>query len=147
MTTHSTAIPADVSLWDYRCDFIKNRDGDSVTLLLDRGFGDYKNTQDGVRLSGVYAPELDQVGGAACRDFVRDWFLGHSLTSMLEEAVTLWPLMVRTSVTARGRERQTFGRYIGIVWAPGDPVSLNDAVNTYVVEQGFSRGTGYRPPA
>lgn len=133
-------IPAEASLWDYRCSFIGNHDGDSVTLRVDQGFGTSRVTQEGLRLKDVYAPELRETGGADVRDFVSAWFDRKAT----EEFWNDWPFMLRTEMTKGGtRERVTLGRYIGIVWFPSDPISLNEAVNAYVIEKGYSRGTGF----
>lgn len=137
-------IPTDFSLWDYRCAFIGNHDGDSVTLRIDQGFGISKITEDGLRLKGTYAPEMREIGGADTRDFVARWFADHEPADIFDRVLMAWPYMLRTEMT-RGfrRERVTLGRYVGIVWAPNDPISLNEAVNAYVIEQGYSRGTGF----
>ena len=131
--------PGEVTARDWRCSYLSNRDGDTVTLLIDQGLGHTKTTEDGLRLTDVYAPELTGVGGADTRDYVTALFQSHTTTGR-------WPIMVRTLMTRAGtRERLTFGRYIGTVWAPGDPMSLNEAVNAYLLTMGCPRGTGYKP--
>jgi endonuclease YncB( thermonuclease family) len=59
-------------MWDRRATLYDVHDGDTVTVVLDQGFGDTKRIK--VRLLGVYAPELNETGGTDCRNFVKEWF-------------------------------------------------------------------------
>ena len=47
--------------YQYPCKYLGNYDGDTITLELDRGFGDYKKV--GARLGGLDTPEVRKARG------------------------------------------------------------------------------------
>lgn len=142
------AAPIDTSFWDYPCYYVANHDGDTVRVIVDQGFGNLKDIQDGLRLKDVFAPELHQEGGMDTRDFVAKWFRDHEANS-IEDIITgfaLWPFILRTEMTKHNsRERMSFGRYIGTIWSSNDPITLNEAINAYVISKGYPRGIGFKP--
>lgn len=123
-------------MWDKRAQFIKNYDGDTITMLLDQGFRDTKEID--VRLLGVYAPELREPGGNETRIFVYDWFQERMLAGVT------WSFIVTTArMKVADREQKTLDRYVASVttsWDLND--SLNAAVNEFIHENGYGGGTG-----
>ena len=43
-------------MYEYKADYLKNYDGDTITFLVDLGFGSYRKIR--VRLLGVDTPEM-----------------------------------------------------------------------------------------
>jgi hypothetical protein len=121
-------------VWDRRARVLKAKDGDTLRVVLDQGFGDTKTID--LRLFETWAPEHDQGGGPETRAFVLEWLDKNNPDG--DE----WPYVVTVNRT-RGdaHEVVTFGRFVGILAnAQGD--SLNAAVNAFVTSKGFGRGTG-----
>lgn len=105
-------------LWTYRSKLIRVVDGDTIDLEIDQGFRSYR--MERIRLLHVNAPEvhgLTKVAGDAATAFTRDWL-------RVGVALDPWPLTVQTS------KSDDFGRFLGIVWRQGDPISLNQALLT-----------------
>lgn len=119
-------------MWDKRAQVVSVYDGDTLTMVLDQGFGDSKEIR--VRLLGVFAPELRQPGGQETRQFVVDWLAQRS-------SGVKWPWLVVTSRTA-DHETMTFSRYVATVSTLDGTQTLNTAVSEYVRAQGYSRGVG-----
>lgn len=124
-------------MWEHRATFVSAHDGDTVKMTLDLEFGFSYTPPDGLRLDSTYAPELNQPGGDDTRLFVVNWLMSHAVANG-----TKWPFVVTTKRVA-DHEQETFGRFVATVTAPGDPISLNDAVNAYVVSKGYPRGKGW----
>ena len=107
-------------------------DGDTITLLLDRGL-DGSKTDTPLRLRRVFAPELAQRGGSECRAEAQHWLAQHSSTR--------WPLVVETYRTSTDlHSKATLARYVAEVTSGSD--SLNDYLIDYVRARGYDRGTG-----
>lgn len=123
-------------MWDRRAQIVSVRDADSVRVILDQGFGDTKEDPDGLRLLGVYAPELDDPGGPECHDFVQSWVDRHRGTAK-------WPFVV---ITARrpiaDREQESLSRYVGTVTNSDGTENLNAAIIDFIHAQGYGGGTG-----
>lgn len=122
-------------VWDKRARLVDVHDGDTITVDLDQGFGDTKRIK--VRLLGVFAPELRQVGGPECKTYLR---------ALLANVVARgdWPLLVVTSRTA-DHETTTFERYVCTVSNYDGTQSVNASMQAYITEQGYLGGIGARP--
>jgi endonuclease YncB( thermonuclease family) len=121
-------------MWDRRAQYLENHDGDTVKMALDQGFGDTKLVD--VRLMGVFAPELHDVGGPECRAFVQAWF-----EYRLRE--TRWGFVVITArMKVADREQKTLDRYVGTVTSLDGTDNLNLEVMQFIVSKGYSGGTG-----
>lgn len=118
------------ALW--RCRLVRVLDGDTVDVLVDRGFED--QTTMTIRLQAVHAPERSQPGGLETRDFVLGWFTDHDDGSV-------WPWLLETFRTPRSDvEVETLGRYVGRISGPGGVV-LNDDVQAFVLAAGYPPGS------
>lgn len=98
-----------MSVKEYKVkDLINVHDGDTITLHLDPGLH-LCSTQD-IRLMGVFAKELSEPGLGAihAREAVGGWFVNAPL-----------PWTCYTTLTAKGAERETLGRYVGDVHDAG----------------------------
>jgi len=108
-------------------------DGDTIKLEVDLGFEQRSILP--LRLRGVFAPELAELGGTQCQQFVRDWL------EMRHTVGTLWPFHVETFRTRTNHELATLGRYVATVqdlsgW------ELNRAIQAYVSGNGWGGGIG-----
>lgn len=122
-------------MWDRRAQYIDNNDGDTVKLRLDQGYDDEKKIS--VRLFGVWAAESHDVGGEDLQDFVHKWFLAR-----MKPGVT-WPFISTTMrMKVADHEQMTFTRYVGVITSTDPNDSLNLAVMRYIIEKGYSGGTG-----
>jgi endonuclease YncB( thermonuclease family) len=117
-------------MWDRRARIPENHDGDTITAVLDQGFGDTKTIK--VRLAGVFAPELSQPGGPETTTFVHEWITQRSSGS--------WPFVCTTVRTRTDTETTTLGRYVAHIVCGTE--SLNDAINTFVAVNGYGHGIG-----
>jgi hypothetical protein len=125
----------------FRARLLSVQDGDTVKLSLDRGL-DGTETPEWIRLGGpgarsplnVYAPELSEPGGIACRTFIEGWLFNHSVG-------VRWPLIVETWKTSGDLSKLTLGRYLGNV-TDTNGASLNLAVAAFVESNGYGHGVG-----
>lgn len=117
------------ALW--RAQVLSVHDGDTLTLLIDRGLDD--QTRMPIRLKDVRAPELGQLGGPETQVFTAAWASVH-------DDLSEWPFLLETFRTPRSDvDVRTFERWVGVVRdARGE--SLNDAVTAYVHESGYGAG-------
>jgi hypothetical protein len=133
-------------MWEYRArlsDKIRAEgdDGDTVLMLLDLGMD--VRTEQSIRLSGVWAPELHQPHGLEVAAFTR-------LTlEEVEERHTArrsrWPFVVKTepNATAERGERRSFTRYVGAVFAADTRECLNYTIAEFLASHPeWDRGTG-----
>ena len=121
-------------MWDKRAKILSNHDGDTLTVLLDQGFG--QTTEIQVRLFGVFAPELSQTGGKECQAFVSEWVEKNSVLHK-------WPFIVTTMRGVRSdKETVTLSRYVGVIETIDHHSTLNTDVQEYVLECGYSGGIG-----
>jgi len=122
-------------MWDRRARVLSVHDGDTITAVLDQGFGDTKEIV--VRMLGVYAPELSQAGGAETRAFVARWLDQTTL------AGTTYSHVVTTARTVRSdKEQTTLGRYVATVTNHDGSRNLNAEVMEFVAANGYGGGTG-----
>lgn len=112
-------------------------DGDTVSVWVDQGFGDWKHDAS-IRLEGGNATELHDPGGDVRKGFV------HRLLPAGTQ------LLLSTKVGRDDLEVQSFARYVGVLWlrneklttGPAFDVSVNDFLiwaNVMVAWDGVSR--------
>jgi hypothetical protein len=122
-------------MWDRRAKVLTVKDGDTLRVVLDQGFGDAKTID--LRLLGTFAPEHDEPGGPETREFVETWLNEHDPDG--DE----WPFVVTTArVRAGTHEVTTLGRYVGTLTAFDGYSSLNEDINAFVASKGYGRGIG-----
>ena len=122
-------------MWDKRAKIASVHDGDTVTVILDQGFGDTKEIA--VRLLGVYAPELSQVGGSETRAFVDDWVRKYNVF------LNGWSFVVTTARGPRSdKEKTTLSRYLALVETVDHGHNLNVDVQAFVDSNGYTGGIG-----
>jgi len=100
-------------MFEYRAQCLNVVDGDTVDLLVDLGFHDYRKER--FRVLGVDTPEL-RAKEAAVRE--RAQAARAQVIEWLKPAVAnlaVWPLRIRTE-----RDPDSFGRYLAAVWFVGD---------------------------
>ena len=117
----------------WRARVVEVHDGDTVTVLLDRGMDDQSTRA--IRLRDVHAPELTQPGGPETRRFVIDWVGSHG-------DGTDWPFLLETFRTPRSDvDVRTLSRYVGVLSSAARE-SLNVAVQAFVTARGYDGGVG-----
>lgn len=122
-------------MWDYPGVVENVHDGDTITVTIDRGFEEHRVAMK-LRLEGVFAPELKQLGGEETHAFTQAWLSEHSAPGVE------FPLVVTTVRLKNGkREVKTLERYVARVDSPSGE-SLNKAVAAFVAERGYPRGIG-----
>lgn len=100
--------------WAYRARPVKVIDGDTIDVMVDAGFNNYRTER--LRLLGLNTPELkgeSRPAGIAATKFVVQWL---DVRKPLDE----WPLIVQT------HKSDAFGRYLAKVWRVFDERCLND---------------------
>lgn len=121
-------------MWDRRARIIYVKDGDTLKVCLDQGYGDTKTID--LRLGETWAPEKAGDGGAASREFVLDWIARH-------DDFSDWPFVIWTTRLKNGtKEAMTFGRYVGVVKNADETSNLNQEIASFVAANGFSGGIG-----
>ena len=122
-------------MWDKRALISSVHDGDTVIVSLDQGFGDLKENMR-IRLLGVFAPELSQVGGQECKNFVDSWINQYTTSRRFSFVVT----------TLRGprsdKEITTLERYVATIETIDHSHNLNTEVQAFVVKSGYAGGIG-----
>jgi endonuclease YncB( thermonuclease family) len=121
---------------DRPASYVRNHDGDSVTVMIDQGFYDRK--QINIRLANVWAPKLDQEGGTPVKYFVQDWFARH----MVKNFGTKWPFLVVTHMTSANAEVKSFDRFVADVMTRDGKSHLNSDLMHFIVDMGYAGGTG-----
>jgi endonuclease YncB( thermonuclease family) len=121
-------------MWDRRAKVLAVKDGDTLKVQLDQGFGDTKTID--LRLYQAFAPEHDEPGGPETREFVEHWL------DEQDPDGDDWPITVTTVRTRTDHEVQTLGRYVGVVMSPDGKRRLNDEINKFVADKGYGRGIG-----
>lgn len=99
--------------WLYPCRVLRVIDGDTVEVLLDRGFHDY--AQRSVRLLGINCPELhaaDPAPGQAAQLFTQTW-VGAAL-----QGRDAYPFLLESN------KYEKYGRTLGTLWR-ADGACLN----------------------
>ncbi len=99
-------------MWQYRANFVRAVDGDTVDLLVDLGFKIYAKIR--VRVVGVDTPERGEDGYREATEFVERWFEQHEGECHIE-----------TEKTGK------YGRWLAKILPPGEvdgDLSLNQAL-------------------
>lgn len=123
-------------MWDRRAEYVRNYDGDTVTMNLDKG-EDWIHENYPVRLMGVFCPEMHESGGPECQEFVESWFRQRLRANIR------WNFIVITARTPRSDKAQTtLSRYVGTVTSLDGTDNLNTAIIDFVQRKGYSRGIG-----
>lgn len=120
---------------DRRARFLRNHDGDTVTMVLDQDFYDTK--QVNIRLANVWAPDGKQDGVADVKHFVTDWFYDR-----LPLALDVWNFVVVTHFNSKGFATKTFDRYVADVYSLDMKDHLNSDVMKFIVDMGYEGGIG-----
>ena len=98
-------------------------DGDTVSCILDKGFGDTKKVS--IRLIGLNAPEsrtrraLEKEAGLLVKRVVVQWFDGHKDKQLY--------------ATSEAKPKYA-GRAVGKIWADSEE---EHCLNTYLLEKGL----------
>jgi micrococcal nuclease len=103
-------------MYTYRAKIISVYDGDTVTALVDLGFGITNKIK--IRLKGINTPEIrgsERPRGLISRDFLREKVLNKDI-------------IIETFKDKKGK----YGRYIGTLWLD------EENVNELLVEQGYA---------
>lgn len=98
---------ANDDLFWYRASYIKNHDGDTVTVTLDLGFNMFFHRD--VRLYGINTPEMTGTAAAKAKDAQR------FLESILKATVGTDGLRVKSF---KDQDDKYGGRVLGELWAP-----------------------------
>lgn len=122
---------------DRPAQFIRNHDGDTVTMVLDQDFYDRK--QINIRLANVWAPDGKQDGVVDVTYFVRDWFMRHMVKKTKK---TDFNFIVYTHVTSVGSPLKTFDRYVADVTSLDGKHHLNSDVMKFITDMGYDGGIG-----
>jgi hypothetical protein len=121
-------------MWDRRARVLADKDGDTLRIVIDQGFGDSKALD--LRLFTTFAPEHNEPGGPETAAFVVDWLARHSPEG------AEWPFVATFERTRAGtHEVTTLGRYVGTLATPSGE-TLNAAVTAFVDTNGYGHGTG-----
>jgi micrococcal nuclease len=108
-------------MYTYRAKIISVYDGDTVTALVDLGFGITNKIK--IRLKGINTPEVrgaERPEGIVSRDYLRNLILDKNI-------------VLQTFRDKTGK----YGRYIGVLW-------IDDTnVNELLVEQGYAETREY----
>lgn len=113
----------------FRATLVREHDGDSFWMLIDNWFG--SRQEEELRLAGVPAPEVDQVGGTEATLFVNTWLAEVTLNN----AGRRWPFGVLTTTTQRKLEPtqlRTHNRYLAYVYDVATGDCLNEAIMDYL---------------
>lgn len=117
--------------YQYAAEAVRVIDGDTIDVILDFGFSLKQKMR--LRLAHINTPELnskdekERIRAQEAKTFVQDTVLD---VRQGDGAVVIHkvPLIVKTLKTRKGKERQTFGRYVAEVYfQDGDSwIFLND---------------------
>jgi len=94
-------------MYEYRAQLVKVIDGDTIDVVLDLGFKLSYGIR--LRLRGIDTPEM-RAADPAERERAQ------KAKDVITELLTDKDLTVITSLTAKGDERRTFGRYVADVF-------------------------------
>lgn len=115
-------IPSQLPLYVYRGTVKRVVDGDTVDVVVDLGFR--TNLQIRVRLLAIDAPEVvgtERAAGLESAAVLREWIEGREV-------------ILETHKDQQGK----FGRWLGIIWMPGEAKSINNRL----VAEGYAQPWG-----
>lgn len=114
--------------YDYlRCVVLNVHDGDTIQMDIDQGLNSHQ--REWIRLVHCYAPELDEPGGIAARDFLK------TFCEDREFQVKTYP------VGKQGNEKRTFVRYVGDVLFTPAATDGSTTLSDLMVSMGFATRT------
>ena len=108
-------------MYEYHCRYVRNYDGDTVTVDIDLGFGIWMKKQT-IRLHGIDAPELRRPTldeGRAAKVWLKEQLKG-------QKNLLLWSIMDR-----KGK----YGRWLGYLHTDGFG---SPSVNKLMVDAGYA---------
>ena len=106
-------------LYTYRAKYVKNYDGDTVTVDMDLGFGVWLRNQT-LRLYGIDTPEMrgeEKERGKEVRDLV---------AAILQDAGSI---VVETFKDKAGK----YGRWLAVIWCDGENL------NQRLIDEGHAK--------
>lgn len=131
--THATKLTD--TLYRYKLTVLRVVDGDTLCARIDLGFHTF--IEEYIRLYDVDTPEIRgryaTPEGHDAMAFVKDWLSGigtgtqNTLGTINEFG---WPAYM-TGLTMDSRKydpRDRYGRSLAVIYRPGDPISLNEAL-------------------
>lgn len=120
-------------MWDKRAEYLSNKDGNTIKMVLDQGFGDTKLVD--IRLLGVNAPYLTQPGGPECQEFLSEWINNNNPSQ------TRWSYIVTTFRMRRtDREQVSSNRYVAVVTNMTNTSNLNAELAEFIQTKGYVGG-------
>lgn len=133
--------------YEYAASCIRVIDGDTIDVRMDFGFKLRQEMR--LRLAGIDTPELrskDEVerdAAQVAKEFVhKTLFYEETFDSSLPGEHSR-NLIVRTIKTKAGKERQTFGRYVAVVYFQAEKENVWENLNELLVKEGLAeRSTG-----
>jgi len=108
-------------MYTYRATYIRNYDGDTITFLVDLGFGIHKKTT--VRLAGIDTPELRSSN-------LEEKAKAKEAKSFVEQHLIDSEIVIKTQEDKTGK----YGRYLADVYVDGNLKSLN----RMLIEEGLA---------
>jgi hypothetical protein len=107
-------------------------DADTVKFLIDSGYNGRE--EESLRLSGVRAPETNQVGFTETRLYVVRWLSARYGETRAVKLRRRWPFRILSEINTRVEpdQRTTFARYLGWIYDIETGECLNEAIATYI---------------
>lgn len=96
--------------------YIANHDGDTISVILDRGLYDYKGTEthpQPLRLAGIAARELEMIGGPEAGEHIRAIFAGFAQDASIG-VYTIKPYKYRMEVVGEVMFRDKSGLVLSL---------------------------------
>jgi len=113
------------TLYHYEAEVTSVYDGDTCTLQIACGFDMY--TKVTFRLTGIDTPEMkskdqeQKIKATAARDHLRERILGKK-------------------VIVNTKEREKYGRWLGVLWVPEDGTSeIGESLNDEMIRLGHAK--------
>lgn len=113
--------------YDYiNCEVVEVHDGDTLTMNIDQGLNGHQ--YEALRLVDCWAPELNEPGGVAARDF---------LAAFCSVGGLQWRVFT-FKAGKRGREKRTFTRYVADVHFYPPATDGSTTLSELMVNNGFA---------
>lgn len=119
-------------LWVTRSKVLLVRDGDTLVVNSDMGRSIFHQAE--IRLLGVGAPELSQLGGPETRIYLRNWVDAHA-------ALADGWVLVTTYKNRNDRDVQSFNRWLGTVSSMDSSHVANVDVQAFIDANGYGAGS------
>lgn len=117
---------SDDRLWHYRAKVVRVIDGDTVVVLIDKGFGDYR--MEKLRLAGVNTPELRPRAGNE-GERAAEKVAAKKAKARVEELLNDQEVVIRSAKTGK------FGRWIAHIYLPS---SRTRTINQLLLDEGLA---------